>query len=179
MKAFLETGDAHALILEDDLHPKPGFETVLSSLLNLTSQWDMVRLAGLKLGNPACIAELSSGYSLTIPLHRFKGTGAYLLNRKAAKTLVQGLLPMWLPYDHALDREWTHGFRVASVAPFPISQTEEGFVSDIQSNAKRHLSPAIRWCWTYPYQVRNELSRWLVRLPRIAALKLSPPNRRT
>jgi glycosyl transferase family 25 len=171
MKAFLETPDSHALICEDDLYPKPGLDAVLARLIALSSRWNMVRLAGLKLGKPLRVADLGGGYTLTIPFHRFKGTGAYVIDRKGAEALVVGLLPMWLPYDHALDREWIHGFTVASVAPFPISQTEEEFVSGIQVNAQRHLPGSVRWRWTYPYQIVNELSRWITRAFRALALK--------
>jgi len=171
MKAFLETPDSHALICEDDLYPRPGLEGVVASLMTFAEDWNMVRLAGLKLGKPLRIADLGGGHALTIPFHRFKGTGAYLIDRKAAKALVRGLLPMWLPYDHALDREWIHGFTVASVAPFPISQTEEEFASGIQCNAQRHLPVSVRWRWTYPYQIVNEFSRWITRAGRAISLK--------
>lgn len=176
MRAFLESGESHAMICEDDLHPRSGLDAVLARLLGKATLWDMVRLAGLKLGDPIRIADLGGGFALTVPLHRFKGTGAYLVNRKAARALVDGLLPMWLPYDHALDREWVHGFRVASVAPFPISQTEEEFDSDIQGNAQQRLSKSVRWRWTYPYQIGNELCRWISRLQRIVNLKLRFPR---
>ncbi len=171
MKAFLDSGETHALICEDDLYPQPGLEGLLEALMTLSGCWNTVRLAGLKLGNPLRIADLGDGYTLTLPFHRFKGTGAYLIDRKAAEALVRGLLPMWLPYDHALDREWIHGFSVASVAPFPISQTEEEFASDIQGNAQRRLPSALRCRWTYPYQIVNEVSRWFFRGLRAAQLK--------
>lgn len=172
MKAFLESDDSHALICEDDLCPKSDLPMVLAKLLELREIWNMVRLSGLKLGKPLKIAGLGGEYALAIPFHRFKGTGAYLIDRRAAAALVGGLLPMWLPYDHALDREWVYGFTVASVAPFPISQTEEEFVSDIQCNAQRRLANSIRWRWTYPYQIRNELSRWITRVIRAAELRI-------
>lgn len=174
MKAFLATPDSHALICEDDLHPRPGLEGVVARLMEMSDRWNMVRLAGLKLGKPLRIADLGGGYSLTVPFHRFKGTGAYLIDRKAASALVQGLLPMWLPYDHALDREWVHGFAVASVSPFPISQTEEEFASGIQGHAQRRLPSSVRWRWTYPYQIVNECSRWITRTVRVLSLKSKP-----
>jgi len=171
MKAFLATPGSHALICEDDLYPRPGLDGVVERLLALSGAWNMVRLSGLKLGTPFRIADLGGGYALTLPFHRFKGTGAYLIDRKAAEALVRGLLPMWLPYDHALDREWIHGFTAVCVAPFPISQTEEEFASDIQCNAQRHLPGSVRWRWTYPYQIVNECSRWLTRSVKALLLK--------
>ena len=172
MRAFLQSGESHALSCEDDLYPNPDLHLVVNGLMKISSYWNMARLAGLKLGNPWRLLPLCEGYTVTVPLQRFKGTGAYIVDRKAATALCRGLLPMWLPYDHALDREWMYGLGVVSVAPFPISQTEEEFKSDIQVNAQRHLSRGLRWRSTYPYQVRNEIARFLTRRFRAASLKL-------
>jgi glycosyl transferase family 25 len=176
MKSFLESGDSHAMICEDDLYPTKDTTLVIERLMETTRFWNMARLAGLKLGKPLKVSSLGHGYSLTVPMHRFKGTGAYIVDRKAAKALSEGLLPMWLPYDHALDREWVYNFKVVSVAPFPISQTEEEFVSDIQGNAQRRLPSALRWRTTYPYQIQNELARWIVRGVSAVRLKLKLPR---
>ncbi len=176
MKAFLDSGESHAMICEDDLYPTKDTTRVIGRLMETTRFWNMARLAGLKLGKPLKVSSLGHGYSLTVPMHRFKGTGAYIVDRKAAKALSEGLLPMWLPYDHALDREWVYNFKVVSVAPFPISQTEEEFVSDIQGNAQRRLPSALRWRTTYPYQIQNELARWIVRGVSAVRLKLKLPR---
>lgn len=176
MKAFLDSGESHAMICEDDLYPTKDTTRVIGRLMETTRFWNMARLAGLKLGKPLKVSSLGHGYSLTVPMHRFKGTGAYIVDRKAAKALSEGLLPMWLPYDHALDREWVYNFKVVSVAPFPISQTEEEFVSDIQGNAQRRLPSALRWRTTYPYQIQNELARWIVRGVSAVGLKLKLPR---
>jgi len=170
MKAFLSSGESHAMICEDDLHPGPDVPEVVGELMRIGSCWNLARLAGLKLGKPFRVAPLGEGYELTVPLQRFKGTGAYLIDRQAAAALTSGLLPMWLPYDHALDREWVYGCSVVSVAPFPISQTEEVFSSAIQGNAQSRLSSALRWRTTYPYQIKNEIARWFRR--RIHAWRL-------
>jgi glycosyl transferase family 25 len=146
-------------------------DDLVQTLLKNQKGWNMVRLAGLKLGKPLKIADLGGGYTLTVTFHRFKGTGAYMIDRFGAQALVDGLIPMWLPYDHALDREWVYGLKIASVAPFPISQTEEEFDSDIQGNAQRRLTKSIRWRWTYPYQIQNEISRWVARSIQALLLK--------
>jgi glycosyl transferase family 25 len=176
MRAFLDSGESHAIICEDDLYPKKEAPEVIARLMKTAGFWNMARLAGLKLGKPLNVSSLGNGYSLTVPMHRFKGTGAYIVDRKAAQALCEGLLPMWLPYDHALDREWAYNFKVVSVAPFPISQTEEEFVSAIQGNAQRRLPSALRWRWTYPYQIQNELTRWIVRGVSAIGLKWKLPR---
>lgn len=176
MRAFLETDESHALICEDDLHSKPELPGVIAALMTTARSWNIARLAGLKLGRPSKICALGEGYFLSVPRHRFKGTGAYIVDRKAAERLSSGLLPMWLPYDHALDREWVYGLKVVSVAPFPISQTAEIFSSGIQGHAQKRLSARQRWMTTYPYQIRNEVLRFCMRLLQVRRLKRQLPR---
>jgi glycosyl transferase family 25 len=172
IRTFLETGDSHAMFCEDDLHPRHDISSMLSSLMKTSFAWNIARLTGLSPGTPFRVAALAGGYDLNVQLGRLKGCGAYILDRKAAEIFVSNLLPMWLPWDHAADREWPFGLRAVSISPFPISQTEEEFPSAIQGNAQPRLSSNTRWRTTYPYQIRNECSRWLHRGLHAASLKL-------
>jgi len=160
MRTFLETSDNHAMICEDDLYPKANLEEFLENLMKTSAHWNVARLSGLTAGTPFKVAALGGDYSLNVQLGRLKGCGAYIVDRKAARAFVTGLLPMWLPWDHAADREWILGLKAVSISPFPISQNEETFASAIQGNAQRRLSSFRRWCTTYPYQIKNEISRW-------------------
>lgn len=163
LRTFLASSETHAMICEDDLYPKPGSASLLAKLRKTSSAWNIARLTGLSPGTPFKVASLGNGYSLNVQLGRLKGCGAYIVDRKAAAAMVKGLLPMWLPWDHAADREWPLGLKAVSVSPFPISQTEEAFSSAIQGNSQPRLSSKERWRTTYPYQIRNEFSRWLHR----------------
>ena len=171
IKAFLTSGESHAMICEDDLHPREGAAQAIEQLMRTRGYWNIARLSGLSAGAPWKIASLGNGYSLNIQMGRLKGCGAYILDRKAAEELVMGLLPMWLPWDHAADREWSFGLHAVSVAPFPISQTEEVFTSAIQGNSQAKYPSSERWRFTYPYQIRNEISRWAHRGGRFLYLK--------
>ena len=172
MRAFLENGDSHALICEDDLYPKEDAVPAINRLMETANFWNIARVTGLSPGTPWKVASLGEGYSLNVQMGRLKGCGAYIVDRKAAGAFVKGLLPMWLPWDHAADREWPFGLKAVSVSPFPISQTEEKFTSEIQGNSQPRLSSKERWSSTYPYQVFNELSRWLSRGMLALSLKL-------
>ncbi|HEX8372470.1 MAG TPA: glycosyltransferase family 25 protein [Chthoniobacterales bacterium] len=163
MKAFLESDDEHALIAEDDLTLNQDFEEVLTSAREHSNRWNVLRLSGLSEGKPAVIAQLSGEYQLCVSFGRVKGTGAYLIDRKAARALSKGLLPMRLPIDHAMDREWFFGLRAATIRPFPSSQTETGFRSSIQIGKSLKLSSFRRYIATYPYQAFNEIHRWIFR----------------
>lgn len=181
MRAFLESGESHAMICEDDLHPAKGAERVIERLMQTSRFWNIARVTGLSRGTPWKVVSLCNGYSLNVQVGRLKGCGAYIVDRKAAAALVKGLLPMWLPWDHAADREWPFGLTAVSVSPFPISQTEEAFASTIQKNSQPRFSSKERWRSTYPYQIANEISRWIHRGARAFYLKtrflLAPPLR--
>ena len=164
LEAFLASGEEHALICEDDIFLKEELDAVVVAALRDSSSWNILRLTGLSKGKALSLKKLTPDYSLCLQLGRLKGAGAYLVDRKAAALFVQKLLPMWLPWDHAMDREWVFGLKALSVAPFPISQTDEKFQSAIQENSQPRLSKLQRWLTTYPYQGFNELSRWLFRL---------------
>ena len=165
LAAFLD-GGAHetAIILEDDVIPAPDINAITREALDLFGKWDILRLSGLSCGNPVRVGKLTSGHSICVNLGRLKGAGAYIINRKAARRFLNPLLPITLPYDHAMDREWWWGLKAAYVLPFPISQTECHFRSSIQHNSKRKLSCARRLATTYPYQAFNEMNRYLFRL---------------
>ena len=160
------------MICEDDLHPKADAGILLEHLMKTSSGWNIARLSGLSPGTPWKVADLAAGYSLNVQMGRLKGCGAYIIDRKAAQACLTGLLPMWLPWDHAADREWPLGLKAVSVSPFPISQTEEVFTSAIQGNSQPRLPSKERWRTTYPYQIRNECARWFHRGLQALGLKL-------
>lgn len=164
IETFLNTDESHGIIAEDDITLRPDFDSVLEALLQRARDWNIVRLTGLSPGHPLRRVRLVGGYSLCVNLGRLKGAGAYLIDRRAAAALLSRLLPMWLPYDHAIDREWRWGLRAAYVLPFPVSQTESDFLSSVQPGTYPRLSYMRRALTTYPYQAGNELSRWLFRV---------------
>lgn len=170
MMAFLSTSEEHALICEDDVVIKADLATVLAEALCYSKFWNVLRLTGLSNGHGMKVAKLDEGHSLCVNAGRMKGAGAYVVDRAAARAFTEGLLPMWLPYDHAFDREWCFGLKCMSVLPFPISQTDGLFRSSIQKNSGAKLSHLRRWLGTYPYQAGNELSRWAFRLTFFAML---------
>ena len=173
MKAFLATDDPYGLIAEDDLVLRPDFDAAIEMALRHSRSWNILRLSGLGPGRPAKVVKLHAGYSLCVSLGRLKGAGAYLLDRLAAETLLARLLPMRLPFDHAIDREWFLGLRAAYISPFPASQTESDFLSSVQPGIYPKLSHARRYLTTYPYQAFNEGTRWAFRTSHYVRCKLT------
>lgn len=172
IQSFLKSNDEVAMICEDDLFLKRECKQVVEVALENKSFWNILRLTGLRAGRAFRIKEIIPSYFLTLHVGRLKGAGAYLIDRKAAAIFVRELLPMWLPWDHALDREWNFGLKALAVAPFPISQTEEKFESSIQTLSQPKRSTFERCLTTYPYQALNECLRWIYRGSYFLKLKL-------
>lgn len=170
---FLTSGDEHGLICEDDLNLLPHFDATLAAALRTARHWNVLRLSGLSPGHPRPVADLGHDRQLCVNFGRLKGAGAYVLDRRGAERFAHGLLPMWLPWDHAVDREWPLGLRACSVFPFPVSQTDRLFRSSIQGGHARKLPKWRRWATTYPYQIVTELSRWAHRGTHYLRLKLA------
>ncbi len=171
MATFLESGESHAAICEDDLVLLPGFNRVLERAMEYRRYWNILRLTGLSTGHARPVVALDEKHHLCVNFGRMKGAGMYLVDRKAAEAFTRHLVPMWLPYDHAFDREWWFGLKAASVIPFPVSQVDSGLRSSIQNQSGKKLSRLSRYATTYPYQVCNELSRWTVRTAHYLAIK--------
>jgi len=171
-QSFLETGAEIGLICEDDISFGPELVTVISNVLALPRFWNLLRLSGLSQAAPLKVRQLDSRQWLCINLGRIKGSGGYLIDRKAAQTLASRLLPMKLPFDHALDREWWHRLTAASIIPYPINQIQKRFGSSIQTYAEPKFPRYRRWLTTYPYQACNETMRLLFRSALFIAVKL-------
>ena len=180
IQAFLKTNQEHALFCEDDIVVHPELESVIATALQEKNSWNILRLSGLSVGHPIFLKKLTENYSLSLELGRLKGAGAYILDRKAAQSYVKHLVPMWLPWDHAFDREWFFGLKALVITPFPMNQTEDMFPSNIQKNSQPKCSTLQRWCTTYPYQIFNELMRYLLRLSSLIVwmLRISQAGRR-
>ena len=160
---FLATDAELALICEDDLKFEADLTTLLTRVLSLRRFWNILRLSGLSHARPVRVRNVHEQYSLCVNFGRIKGSGAYVIDRKAARVFTRRLLPMKLPYDHAIDREWFYGLTAASISPFPVIQRQKKFGSAIQTYAQPKLSSVRRWFTTYPYQAFNEATRWICR----------------
>lgn len=171
LRAFLESDLDFAVIAEDDASPRPDLRSTLDAAIRRRDTWDLLRLCGFHDSHPMPFATLDDPPQsrLCISLTRLCGTGAYLVGRRGAERLLERLLPMRLPIDHAIDREWMLGISAAVVRPLPVDQMEHGFAS--QTAARNLKLPAIRRYWTvFPYRAANETARVCFRLLRWARL---------
>jgi glycosyl transferase, family 25 len=159
-KRLLASPFSFALILEDDVLPLPGLKAVVSRLTALPRRWDMVKLSAVHSGTPVTSERLDECHQLAVMLSRCTGSSAYLVNRKAAQSYLDGLLPMSLPYDHEFDKAWRYGIKVRRVVP-AVATHDMHVASTIASVPG---APSRKFHWTrrltaHGYRVGNELKR--------------------
>jgi glycosyl transferase family 25 len=169
LRAFLDSEHEVAIIGEDDAKPVANLRDIVEKALRHRDSWDILRLCGFHNPHPASYARLDDQYQLCVCFTRLCGTGAYAVTRRAAETLLAELTPMYLPIDHALDREWAYGLRAAAVVPLPISQEEHGFGSQIHANLK--LPWLRRYLTVFPWRAWNESSRLVHRSRQLRAAR--------
>lgn len=170
IEQFLDDRDDHALILEDDLIFDAPIESLIQESLKHKDRFDLLRLSGLHHGHSVNMISLSEKFSLACNLTRQTGAGAYLINRHAAKQFLKKLKPMWLPYDHAFDREWVLGLDTMSINPMPILQN---VTTESQINATNDYKlPRVKRISVFFFRFYNEISRAVFRTVRIIKLKV-------
>jgi glycosyl transferase family 25 len=175
-RRLLESGHEFALILEDDLVLPDNLGVVIAEALAEHRHWDVLRLSTVNNGRKFPVVKMSETRSLALALTREKGSGAYLMNRRAAAWISADLLPMRLPYDIAYDLEFMDGLRAMFVYPVPISQ-EAGFASDIQQGRRFRLPLRERF-QVYPYRAWLEFARVAFRASRLVRYRLANLFRR-
>jgi glycosyl transferase family 25 len=119
METFLKTDAPWCVILEDDVEVLPACAGVLRSLAE-KDDWDLVKLFNFHSGMPVKKRELVGGHRLVAHLTRTTSAAAYVLNRRAAETLLKSMRPITEQVDHALDRPWETGLRIRGIRPMPV-----------------------------------------------------------
>jgi glycosyl transferase family 25 len=119
MEIFLRTDAPWCVILEDDVEVLPVCPDVLRSLAE-KDDWDLVKLFNFHSGMPVKKRELAGGHRLVTHLTRTTSSAAYVVNRRAAETLLKSMRPITEQVDHALDRPWETGLRTRGIRPMPV-----------------------------------------------------------
>ena len=119
METFLKTDAPWCVILEDDVEVLPACAEVLRSLAE-KDDWDLVKLFNFHSGLPVKKRALGSAHHLVVHLTRTTSSAAYVVNRRAAETLLKSMRPISEQVDHALDRPWETGLRTRGIRPMPV-----------------------------------------------------------
>ncbi len=138
---FMASSSSYALILEDDLDFSPQELTrVIQDLLHVKDKWDIANLyttGGVRKHKTVTTLPRDER-SLVYFTTRTHMAVAYLLNRKAGQALLQKSLPVVLPYDWVIIREWDLGIKYRGVLPI-VGKHHDLNYSNISSD-KRPLS---------------------------------------
>jgi glycosyl transferase family 25 len=134
LRTFLESGREFGVILEDDTLPDPNLLEVIERLFDWSDEWDIVSLFHFHWGMPV-IVRRDQRYALAVHLAHISSSAAYLVNRKAASSLLLHLKTMRACVDHSLYGQWKHGLRLRSALPMPISLAPEVSQSTINADA--------------------------------------------
>ena len=189
LRQFLESNEETALICEDDVSAKPELPLVLDEVLTFKEHWDLVRCAGYRapvmrisgwrIPMYVPVRKLVSGYHLSVPVYYTEGAVTYLVNRKAAEKIIAFSLPMYLPYDHALDQNWRMDLTAMLITPFPIVLNDHNSRSMIQERSmpKEKLPFLQRYLFSplLPYRGLMTCQRWRKQLGTALWYRLFPP----
>ena len=120
---FLESDNEFALVIEDDVkfEPKELSEVIKSAIEN-QFLWDIIGLELNHYGYPQKIAKLALEKFLVLYMTNVKHSGAYLINRLAAKRMLEKFYPIKMPLDHYFTRSWEFGLRFCGVKPRIVEQ---------------------------------------------------------
>ncbi len=143
MKAFLASPLRYAMVLEDDARVTPEAVRLVGMLTaeGAPDDWDLVKFEAHHGAVGLPVRRLADGARLcALPL-RSAGSAAYLVNRIAAAALLDRLLPMRFPYDHAFDRAWDLRIRVRAVLPLPIEAPRATSTISRPGTAARKQAP--------------------------------------
>ncbi len=171
-RRLLASNREYALILEDDLVFPDDFADVVAAALEQNEKWDILRLSTVSSGRKFRFSSLTADRDLAVTLTREKGSGAYMINRRAAAWFVDALLPMQLPFDLAFDLEFLVGLRSAFVFPVPVDQ-QLGLPSHIQGQRRRFHRSRAHYLTVMPFRTFIETARFLMRLTHLLAHLMS------
>lgn len=152
----------YALIVEDDVTFAPDFVEAVDLACAQSRHWDILRLTTVNREGGVKFKALSATRSLAVALTRKKGSGAYIVTRRAATWMIEKLLPMRLSYDIAYDLEYLSGLRTCWVLPQPASQLND-MATQVQINIRAYKLPRYRYLTVFPYRAFLETTRVLVR----------------
>ena len=161
METFLRTDAPWCVILEDDVEVLPACAEVLRSLAG-KDDWDLVKLFNFHSGMPVTKRALAGGHRLVAHLTRTTSSAAYVVNRRAAETLLKSMRPISEQVDHALDRPWETGLRTRGIRPMPVvlapvAHTTSTIGYQDRSKARRTLSKSVK---LFLARAKKEISRF-------------------
>ncbi|MGI4775321.1 MAG: glycosyltransferase family 25 protein [Janthinobacterium lividum] len=123
-REFLNSDYKFAVIFEDDVSFDPvKLKSVIEQLQANAEYWDINSFEISHRGNPLTLKKLVDNYKLVVYSYKVSHSGAYIINRKAAKQLLEKSLPIRMPVDHYFTRSWELDLKFTGVEPRLVHQS--------------------------------------------------------
>ena len=134
---FLESNYQYALVLEDDISFDPKLlRSTIEKLTENNTLWDMTSFELNHRGMPLPIKHFADPkQDLSVYLFEVTHSGAYIMNRKAAQSLLAKALPIKMPIDHFFTRSWEFDLVFTGIEPRIVMQT----FGDSEINKTKHV----------------------------------------
>ncbi len=133
---FLRSDAEFALILEDDVNFNSELlKQTIQEVIQMSNIWDIINFDIRHKGFPVAVRNLNNNQKLVYYLFEVTNAGCYLLNRKAAQTMLAKAYPMQLPIDHFFTRAWEFKLKFAGIEEPRLVQQQYGD-SEINTSAK-------------------------------------------
>ena len=179
LKKFLNTEEDWALVCEDDIEFHEEIVEIINNALSSEINFDFLRLSGgsnrnKEIGLPIKLKKIYNEFFLSLNFGFKSGTGCYLINRFAAKNIVEKINSMSLPIDHAMDRDWILNHRSLTISPAPVYLKEELHLGNsyIQAKSEFKYSFFRRYWIMIPYRLVNEFTRLIYKLCLFIKIKI-------
>ncbi|MEH6524534.1 MAG: glycosyltransferase family 25 protein [Sneathiella sp.] len=121
---MIDENIASAVVFEDDVFVKNNLKEVLEDIKNTKLSWDLIRFVGhgkvFDIGYRPLV-KLRNQYSIARVPTSPSGAYAYILTKKAAKTLVSYMQKNWVPVDIIHSRAWETKLDTFLVHPSPVT----------------------------------------------------------
>ncbi len=123
LRQFLDSEYEFALILEDDVvFNSQELKACVENSIEKKELWDVLIFEMLHDGLPIKVGDLYSDKHLSLYLTTVTHSGCYLVNRNAAKKLLEKFFPIIMPFDHYFSAAWEFDLKFVGVEPRIVKQ---------------------------------------------------------
>lgn len=121
VKHAYDTGLQKVCIFEDDVELEPAFSKVMTEVVNLPDEYEMIRLMGLKIRKRKVVLKFSEGvHELVRPERGILGAQGYVINRIGMRKFLEHAKVIFEAIDKVYDHFYEYDLRSFGVEPHII-----------------------------------------------------------
>ncbi len=123
LRKFLESEYEFALIFEDDItFDSHNLKVCVEKAVEKKDLWDILSFEVTHNRFPLKISDLYEDKYMALYVTSVKHAGCYLINRDAAKKLLEKFYPIIMPFDHYFTASWEFDVKFVGVEPSVVQQ---------------------------------------------------------